>query len=158
MHKLSKPRAKKTRRQLFQYLFVGGIATVVDVGMFSLFTQAFGIDYRIAVVLGFCFGVLTNFSLCNWIVFAGKRKPLWLVFVRHYIASLSVLVSNEIMMISFVEIFNFKNLVLAKIISSGVAFVFNFALKKAYVYNDANYKRSASSPPMPTLTERRSQR
>ncbi|MEM6519290.1 MAG: GtrA family protein [Cyanobacteria bacterium P01_C01_bin.70] len=158
MQKPSKPRVKKTQKQFFQYLFVGGIATVVDVGMFSLFSQVFSIDYRIAIVLGFCFGVLTNFSLCNWIVFASKRKPLWLVFVRHYIASLSVLISNEIMMISFVEIFNFENLILAKIISSGVAFMLNFTLKKVYVYNDANYKRSARRSLTPTLTERRSQR
>lgn len=154
----SKSSTSKTKTQLFQYLLVGGIATVVDIGMFSLFAQALSIDYRIAIVLGFSCGVVVNFSLCNWVVFAGKRKPWWAVFARHYLASLSVLAVNEIMMISLVEMFNFKHLVLAKIVSSGVAFILNFGIKKSYVYNDKRYKESITNPSKALLFERRSRR
>jgi putative flippase GtrA len=154
----SKSSTRKTKIQLFQYLFVGGIATVVDIGMFSFFAQALAIDYRIAIVLGFSCGVVVNFTLCNWIVFAGKRKPWWAVFTRHYLASLSVLAINEIMMISLVEMFNFNNLILAKIMSSGVAFILNFAIKKSYVYNDDRYRESVTGSSKPLLFERRSRR
>jgi putative flippase GtrA len=148
---------------LARYLFVGGIATVVDVGVFSLFSEVFSVDYRIAIIIGFSFGVVTNFALCNWVVFIGKRKPLWLVFVRHYVSSLSVLATNEVMMISLVELFNFKNLVPAKIMSSGVAFAFNFLIKKFYVYNDSYYKssiykKSMTNESLSSMTKRRSRR
>lgn len=158
MSEKSKNSASKTKIQLFQYLLVGGIATAVDVGMFSFFAQALSIDYRIAIVLGFSCGVVVNFSLCNWVVFAGRRKSLWVVFVRHYLASLSVLAINEIAMISLVEVFDFKNLILAKIMSSGVAFILNFAIKKNYVYNDKRYKESITNSSKALLLERRSRR
>jgi len=154
----SKSSTRKTKIQLFQYLLVGGIATAVDIGMFSFFAQALSIDYRIAIVLGFSCGVVVNFSLCNWVVFAGKRKPWWVVFVRHYLASLSVLIINEVAMISLIEIFNFQNLILAKIMSSGVAFILNFAIKKNYVYNDKRYKESITNSSKALLLERRSRR
>ena len=157
MRRKSKLSSRKTQTQLFQYLFVGGLAAIVDVGMFALFLHIFSIDYRIAIVLGFSCGVLTNFSLCNWIVFSGKRRPLWLVFARHYLASISILLCNEILMITLVEVFDFKNLVLAKLISSGVAFIFNFFIKKIYVYNDSYYIK-ADTIATSSLIERRSQR
>lgn len=142
MRKLSHRSAHKTANQLVRYFFVGGTAAVVDIGAFAFFSQALLIDYRIAVVFAFSFGVLANFSLCNWLVFRGKLSPLWLVFVRHYLSSISGLVANEIVMITLVEGFQFERLILAKVIGTGVAFFFNFAIKKFYVYNDAFYKRS----------------
>lgn len=158
MQKVSRLRKSKTQKEFFQYFFVGGTAAIVDVGMFSLFSQVFLIDYRIAIVLAFTFGVFANFSLCNWIVFVGKRKPLWLVFVRHYVSSLSVLVVNEIVMISLVEFFNFEKLVIAKIMSTGAAFIINFFLKKRYVYNDAYYKGADKHAPLSNRVQRRSQK
>lgn len=155
MQKISNHNARKIQKQLFQYFFVGGIATIVDVGMFSLFSHFFLIDYRIAIVLGFIFGAFTNFSLCNWVVFAGNRRPLWLVFIRHYIASLSVLFINEISMITLVEFFAFDRLILAKIMSSGLAFSVNFFIKKIYVYNDSCYANSIKSNSIFFLIKRR---
>ncbi|MEM9945851.1 MAG: GtrA family protein [Cyanobacteria bacterium P01_D01_bin.36] len=142
IQKPTKRDTRQTANQLFRYLFVGGAAMIVDVSMFAVFSKVFLIDYRVAVVLGFACGVATNFSLCNWIVFRGKLSPLWLVFARHCAASLYALLANEIVMISLVEFLSFKNLILAKIISSGVAFIFNFAIKKLYVYNTAYYQKS----------------
>lgn len=115
---------------------------VVDVSMFAVFSKVFLIDYRIAVVLGFACGVVTNFSLCNWIVFGRQSLPLWHVFTKHCFASLYALLANEIVMISLVEFLDFENLVLAKVISSGIAFVFNFAIKKFYVYNNAYQRKN----------------
>lgn len=118
---------------------------VVDVSMFAVFSEVFLIDYRIAVVLGFACGVVTNFSLCNWIVFGKQVSPLWRVFVKHCFASLYALFANEIVMISLVEFLNFRNLILAKVISSGIAFIFNFAIKKFYVYNNAYHQKGRQS-------------
>ena|GEM_PF-6150126 len=61
-------------------------------------------------------------------------------------------------MISLIEIFNFQNLILAKIMSSGVAFILNFAIKKNYVYNDKRYKESITNSSKALLLERRSRR
>ncbi|MDB9529339.1 GtrA family protein [Oscillatoria sp. CS-180] len=134
---------QKTASQLFRYFFVGGTAAVVDIAFFAFFTKFLSIDYRIAVVFSFSLGVLTNFSLCNWLVFRGKLSPLWLVFIRHYLSSIYGLLANEVVMITLVELLQFERLILAKVVGTGIAFFLNFAIKKIYVYNDAYYKKSS---------------
>ena len=142
MRKLHYRSARKTASQLYRYFFVGGTAAVVDICAFAFFSQILLIDYRIAVVFAFSVGVLVNFSLCNWLVFRGKLSPLWLVFTRHYLSSISGLIANEVVMITLVEGFQFERLILAKVMGTGVAFFVNFATKKFYVYNYAFYKQS----------------
>ncbi|MEM9002161.1 MAG: GtrA family protein [Cyanobacteria bacterium P01_F01_bin.86] len=139
MRKPLKKSVQKTLAQLYRYTFVGGAAAVVDISSFAIFSEIFHIDYRIAVVFSFTLGALVNFSLCNWLVFQGKLSPLWLVFVRHYLSGIYGLLINELAMITLVELLQFEQLILAKIISTGVAFVFNFLIKKFYVYNNSYY-------------------
>ena len=135
--------ARKTLNQLYRYTFVGGVAAVVDIGSFAIFSGIFQIDYRIATILSFTLGALTNFSLCNRLVFKGKLSPLWLVFIRHYLSGIYGLLINEISMITLVEFAGFEQLIIAKIISTGIAFIFNFLIKKFYVYNSSNYSEIA---------------
>lgn len=137
--KPSKKGVRETLSQLYRYTFVGGAAAVVDIGSFALFSGTFQIDYRIATIFSFTLGALVNFSLCNWLVFKGKLAPLWLVFIRHYLSGIYGLLINEVSMISLVELLRFEQLILAKIISTGVAFIFNFLIKKFYVYNNSYY-------------------
>lgn len=157
MNNLSIRNLLLVRKQFFQYFFVGGVATGVDVGFFSLFSLLFRVDYRIAIVLGFLFGVATNFSLCNWVVFPGRRRPLWLVFARHLLASSAVLLVNEVVMISLVELFKYENLVMAKLMSSGMAFLINFFIKKRYVYNNVFYEKQEKQMATLPIVQRRSQ-
>ncbi|MEM1369736.1 MAG: GtrA family protein [Cyanobacteria bacterium P01_H01_bin.15] len=130
---------QKTLTQLYRYTFVGGAAAVVDISSFALFSEIFQIDYRIATIFSFTLGALVNFSLCNWLVFRGKLSPLWLVFIRHYFSGIYGLLINEVSMITLVELLEFEQLIPAKIISTGVAFIFNFLIKKFYVYNNSYY-------------------
>ncbi|MEM7793017.1 MAG: GtrA family protein [Cyanobacteria bacterium P01_C01_bin.118] len=140
--------------QLYRYTFVGGAAAIVDIGSFALFSQVFQIDYRVAVIFSFTLGALVNFSLCNLLVFRRKLSPIWLVFVRHYLSGIYGLLINEVSMITLVELLRFDQLILAKTISTGVAFIFNFLIKKFYVYNNSYY----SSPDKEINTKRRVQR
>lgn len=141
MNRARKKSSESTWTQLLRYGVVGGIAAIVDIGSFAVFTRYFAIDYRIALLFSFSLGVLTNFSICNTFVFKQKLSPIWLVLSRHYWSSLYGLFLNEAFMIFMVEFLHFNYLIVAKIIGTGIAFINNFLIKKFYVYNNGFYSK-----------------
>ena len=128
-------RIPSTLIQLFQYLFVGGIAALVDIGSFKVLVGYFSIDYRLSVFLSFSLGTLTNFSLCNAFIFRRKSLPIWLACARHYLSSLGGLTTNLVVMLFLVEILHLPHLLAAKTVATGSAFVINFLLIKFYAFN-----------------------
>jgi len=122
--------------QFFRYMFVAGIAAGVDISSFAVFAKYLNIDYRVSVFLSFSCGTLTNFFLANAFVFDRKTLSLWVACLRHYASSLGGLATNEIAMIILVGVVHFYNLMIAKVIATGCAFVVNFTLIKFYAFND----------------------
>jgi putative flippase GtrA len=120
---------------LVRYGFVGGIAAVVDIGSFSLFSIVFKIEYRVAVFMSFTLGTLTNFAISNAFVFNRRSLVVWRACLRHYFSSLGGLVTNELVMMLFVEALRYQNLIIAKIIATGAAFFVNFTLIRFYAFN-----------------------
>jgi len=56
-------RTEDTRIQFFRYIFVGGVATIIDMGSLYVFTSMVGIHYLISAAIAFCFwshGKLSN--------------------------------------------------------------------------------------------------
>jgi putative flippase GtrA len=121
--------------QFIKYFFTGGIAAVIDIGSFLLFSISLHIDYRISIVLSFTLGTLTNFFICNAFVFERKSLSLFAAAYRHYLSSLGGLVTNEIVMMLLIELLNFSNLLIAKLIATAAAFMVNFLLIKFYAFN-----------------------
>ncbi|MBC6419197.1 MAG: GtrA family protein, partial [Prochloron sp. SP5CPC1] len=56
-------------RQFISYLFTGGSATIIDIGVFSLLVMSFDLWYVAALGISFVFGVSTNFFLSRRFVF-----------------------------------------------------------------------------------------
>ncbi len=131
-----KRRRENILNQLLRYAVVGGIAAIVDIGSFTIFSNHFGINYNIAVFISFSLGTLTNFLICNAFVFKRNSIPVWLVCIRHYVASFGGLLINLLVMMFIVEILNFKYLLYAKIIATGSAFLCNFLLIKFFAFNN----------------------
>lgn len=58
----------KTRIQFFRYIFVGGVAFLVDFGLLYILTGYFGIFYLISAAIAFILGLITNYILSiNWV-------------------------------------------------------------------------------------------
>ncbi|MGF1525395.1 MAG: GtrA family protein [Candidatus Competibacterales bacterium] len=135
--KLLQQRTANSWIQAARYAVVGGVATVADVAVFGLLVYLGQVDYRLAVVGSYTVGTLVNFSLCNLWVFDAKHIPLLLAYVKHFVSGLLGLAVNGLVLVVLVEWFYFDQLLVAKIIASGLAFVVNFLLKKYYVYGTA---------------------
>lgn len=68
LQKLLKHQTDKTSIQFFRYIFVGGIAFIVDFGSLFIFTDIFGVYYLISAAIAFILGLITNYLLSiNWV-------------------------------------------------------------------------------------------
>ena len=59
--------------QFFRYLFVGGIATVVDWAVLLALTELAGIHQMISAAFGFVAGLATNYLLSKLLVFRANE-------------------------------------------------------------------------------------
>jgi putative flippase GtrA len=63
-----KDQTNNTRIQLFRYIFVGGIAFIVDLTSLYLLTNYLGIYYLISAAIAFILGLSVNYLLSvNWV-------------------------------------------------------------------------------------------
>ena len=118
--------------QFFRYLFVGGTAAVVDVGSLYFLTSRFGLYYLVSAAIAFLLGIVTNYVLSIVWVFrsSGKMKKEILLFV---LIGVSGLILNETIMYGLVSILALFYLA-AKLISTAVIMVWNFGLRKKFVF------------------------
>jgi putative flippase GtrA len=59
--------------QFFRYLFVGGIATIVDWGILFLLTDLAHIYHLVSAIIAFVAGLITNFFLSKLLVFKANE-------------------------------------------------------------------------------------
>jgi putative flippase GtrA len=118
--------------QFFRYLFVGGTAAVVDVGSLYFLTSRFGLYYLLSAAIAFLLGIATNYLLSILWVFrtTGQLKKEILLFV---LIGFSALLLNEAIMYSLVSIMSIFYL-LAKLISIAITMMWNFGLRKKFVF------------------------
>ena len=118
--------------QFFRYLFVGGTAAVVDVGSLYFLTSRFGLYYLVSAAIAFLLGIVTNYVLSIVWVFrsSGKMKKEILLFV---LIGVSGLILNETIMYGLVSVLALFYLA-AKLISTAVIMVWNFGLRKKFVF------------------------
>ena len=128
------------------YAVIGGIAAVVDLSSFHVFSSYLNIHYLLATYLSFNFGATTNFLLSNKFVFDKEGLSNRRSYFRHYISSLGGLLTNSLAMLFLVRVIDIKSLVsflehesihltIAKVIATGVAFFVNFTLLRLYAFN-----------------------
>ena len=62
--------------QFFRYIFVGGIATIVDWSVLYC-TERLGFHYLLAAVFGFVSGLVCNYVMSKKLVFVGNSAIAW---------------------------------------------------------------------------------
>ncbi len=131
----------KSIKQFFSYFFVGGMAALVEWGMFFIFSNLLHIYYQGATILAFLFSTMTNWWLGRNITFkdsayqSQKRKELILIFAVSAIG----LFLNMILMYVWVSLLgmntDFKKMI-GKIAATGIVFFWNFFIRKYVVYKE----------------------
>ena len=64
---------KNSFLQFFRYLFVGGIATVVDMGSLFALTEILSLDPKLSAAIAFVLGLAANYLLSKLLVFQANE-------------------------------------------------------------------------------------
>ena len=133
--------SSKSVRQFISYFGVGGASALVEWCVFSLLEYLLDVPYLLATVLAFLVSTTTNWILGRTFTFKDsayrekKAKEAFLVFLVSGIG----LAFNLILMYLFVDVFGMNTNLLktiAKIISTGIVFIWNFLSRKLWIYKE----------------------
>ncbi|MCQ2469173.1 MAG: GtrA family protein [Ruminococcus sp.] len=134
---------ENTLIQFFRYLFVGGFATVVDWGVsFLLFRFAFGEKMEMAWVansLSFVAGLIVNYLISTFWIFKNSNvKNKFVEFISFaaigavgLLLTIGITKGFEVWLGDKTDWFQ----MIAKVISTGVAFFWNFFARKILLYS-----------------------
>lgn len=110
------------------YALIGGAAALIDIAAFAFGVKLLKINHHIALVLGFCNGTFVNFLLCRTYLFKSRINISFNAVFRHFAASSSGLAVNWLVLTLLVDVLHFKYKVIAKIVATALAFLFNFTI------------------------------
>ena len=134
---LSAPRGKmeikRTSIELFLYLIVGALATVVEWGAFYVFDLIFGIHYTFSTALAFVLSTFANWLFGRLILFKKKTQNIAGEIFKIYLISVLGLLMNIAIMFVAVEKIGIHDMI-SKIISTGIVFIWNFLVRKLWIY------------------------
>ena len=117
--------------QFFRYIFVGGVAFLVDYGALMLLNKAFGLYYLYASMVSFLFGLAVNYVLSMRFVFTrkGDRKD----FIAFAITGVIGLILNQLLLLLSTGVLRL-DIAIGKPIVTVLVFVFNFAGRRLWLY------------------------
>ena len=129
LNKLLIEKTNDVKIQFLRYIFVGGIAAVVNIGSLYVFTEVAHLYYLLSNVLGFILGLVTNYILSKILVFAKEEKFNKVIeFTIYAIIGVVGLGLDTL----FLWLFTSMGLyyMLSKIISTALVFIWNFGARK----------------------------
>lgn len=123
--------------QFWRYFVTGGLAFIVDFGVFSLVLYYFEIHYLIANIIGLMAGNVVNYLLSlGWVFSAEKRKMekhRFLEIIVFVIISLVGMGLNEFLMYIFVGVLVVQEMV-SKIVAAIIVLLYNFLARKFILF------------------------
>lgn len=121
--------------QFFRYIFVGGIATVVDWGVLFALTELCGLYHLISAIIAFFAGLATNFLLSKLLVFKASevRTSPVMEFVGYAVIGAIGLGMTELIMFLFTDHLALHYM-LSKVIATFVVLIWNYLARKLIIY------------------------
>lgn len=119
-------------KQLFKFAIVGGIASVVDIGILAMLKEIFGVDVLIASAISFCVSVTVNYILSMRFVFKGKKQNKVNEFIVFVLLSIGGLGLNQIILWAGTECTSLHYLVVKFFAIFGVM-IYNFVTRKVFL-------------------------
>lgn len=126
--------------QLFRSLFVGGIATIVDFGVAAIVRELFGGNDVVSNIVGFVFGLITNYLISILWVFKKHNMNIATEFAVFSIIGLIGLGINTLIVYFLGNLWNSQEVgimfYVAKMIATLITLIWNFAARKIILYKN----------------------
>lgn len=127
--------------QFLRYFVTGGLAFVVDFGVFALAFYCFNIHYLVANLIGLMGGNVVNYLLSiGWVFSAEKRKMekhLVMEITVFIVISLVGMALNELLMYIFVDLLLVQEMV-SKVGAAVIVLLYNFLARKFILFKKKN--------------------
>lgn len=128
-------RTDKTGVQFFRYIFVGGVAFLVDFASLYILTDYFGIFYLTSAAIAFILGLITNYMLSiNWIFNRRTLSNKTMEFTVFALIGIIGLGLNELFIWVFTAELNFYYL-MSKILAAIIILFWNFFARKITLFS-----------------------
>lgn len=120
--------------KIVKYFAVGGIAAIVNLGIFFIFAKIMGFNYLLIAAISFVIATLVNYQLSVMHVFESgvrfeKKQEIFWVYAISLIG-----MGIDLATLRFcVDILSIE-LMLSKIIATGVVFFWNYYARKHFVF------------------------
>ena len=135
LQSLLKRQTDKTSIQFFRYIFVGGLAFIIDIGFLYILTNFFGYYYLISAAISFTLGLIANYLLStHWVFNKHNLNNLTLEFSIFTIIGIIGLGLNELFIWFFTAELNIYYLT-SKIFAAALILIWNFLARKYTLYN-----------------------
>lgn len=129
---------KLFKTKMVRYFFVAVAATLTDILILWLLTNSVGINYLIAATAGYLIGTYVNYLLGVMFVFESeskhsKRKEIAFVYA---VTLTSAGINATILW--FLCDRNAIHLAVAKFVSLGICFFYNFSMRQLFIFGEAD--------------------
>ena len=124
-------------KEILLYLFFGGLAVLLNLGLFFLFNQVMGINELIANIICWVICVLFQFFTNRTWVFEAQKNNNKSDFIRQLVSFFGgrvfTLVIEEAILAIFITWLGFNSLIV-KIIAQIITIVLNYIISKLFVF------------------------
>ena len=135
---LFKGKTSSVSKQLFRYIFTGGLAFIVDFEILFLLTECFYVHYLISACVAFLFGLLVNYFLSiRWVFNSRVVENRLLEFSLFTTVGLLALGINELFLWIFTDVLG-NHYLFSKIITAIIIFFWNFFGRKLILFSEMN--------------------
>ena len=120
--------------RIVKYFFVGGVASVVDIGLFSIFSGYLGWPWVPVSIVTFMLATLANYFLSIKFVFeSGARHQKHVEVLGVFIVSSLALLVNQATLYFAIEVLGW-HLIISKIFATGFVFFWNYFGRSKFVF------------------------
>ncbi len=130
------PGQKSILGQMWRYFLTGGLAFVVDFGLFAVCLYALGWHYRVSNLVGLVAGLSVNYWISVRWVFAACKRSISnrsLEFSMFALIGILGVLLNQALMWFQVDFFGFLPMI-AKFISAAIVLLWNFGIRKIFLF------------------------
>ena len=124
---------KKLFYQLFKFIIVGFIATLIDFFVLILLKEIFNVNTIIANTIAFLVSVIYNyFASVMWVFDINNNKNKELNFILFICFSIIGLIFNNLILYLCIDLLKIYYL-LGKVIATFIVMIFNFITRKIFL-------------------------
>jgi putative flippase GtrA len=120
--------------QMVRFGMAGAVSAVADTGTLYILAEIAKMYYLYAGIFGYLVGIIVSYSISIAWVFPHRNiKDRRLEFAVFAVIGIGAMALTELILYAGVDIIH-MNLILAKILSIGLVFFYNFGVRKAIMF------------------------